>query len=236
MNKGKLFLVSTPIGNLEDITYRAIRILKEVEVIAAEDTRVTHKLLSFYGIKDKRVVSYRDNNERQSAKGLIKLLLKGKNISIVSDAGMPVINDPGFSIIKEAIENDIEIRVLPGPSATLTTLVLSNFNTFFTYDGFLNPKQGKRKNELLKMNHGTHIILVTPHNIKQVLRDIDEVLPKQTKVFLGRELTKKFETHYRGSALEILNNLDIIKGEFTMALSIPKIKINKYKKGNNVSK
>ena len=227
----KLYLVGTPIGNMKDITYRAVDTLKKVDVIACEDTRVTRKLLSHYEITDKKLISYNDRNEGPSSKGIIQMLLTGQVVAVVSDAGMPVINDPGFEVIREAYKNDIPVEVIPGPSATLTTLVLSNFDTHFKFHGFLKPKPIQRQNQLKKLNPGTHIAFISPHKLLKTLDDISLVFGEKIEIFLGRELTKKFETHYRGTISEIIKQVeDNVRGEFTIALFIPKIKANKYAK------
>ena len=225
----KLYLVGTPIGNMKDITYRAIETLMEADVIACEDTRVTRKLLSHYKITNKKLISYNDRNESPSSKGIIEMILSGKVVAVVSDAGMPVVNDPGFEVIREAYKNEVPVEVIPGPSATLTTLVLSNFDTHFKFHGFLKPKTIQRQNQLKKLMPGTHIAFISPHQLLRTLEDINIVFGDNINVFLGRELTKKFETHYRGTISDVINQVkEDVKGEFTIALFIPKIKINKY--------
>ncbi len=227
----KLYLVGTPIGNMGDITLRAIETLKEVDVIACEDTRVTRKLLTRLNIEGKKTVAYHDNNEKASASGLISLIQSGKSVAVVSDAGMPVVNDPGFEVIRQALAADIEPIVIPGVSATLTTMVLSNFDTHFSFLGFLKPKTGQRQNQLKALLPGTHLAFVSPHKLEATLVDIKEALGEDTNVFLGRELTKKFETHYRGTIVEVQEAVkDEIKGEFTIAIEVKKRKINKYAK------
>lgn len=227
----KINIVGTPIGNMKDITLRALETLREVDVIACEDTRVTKKLLSYFDINDKRLISYRDNNESASAKGIIDLIESGKSVAIVSDAGMPVINDPGYEVIRKCIESNIEINVVPGVSATTTALVLSNMDTHFKFLGFLKPKSGQRINQLKTLLPGTYIAFVSPHKLESTLLDIKDALGIDVPIFLGRELTKKFETHYRGNVDEVLNKVkDEIKGEFTIAFQIPKRKVDKYAK------
>ncbi|MCK5806967.1 MAG: 16S rRNA (cytidine(1402)-2'-O)-methyltransferase [Mycoplasmataceae bacterium] len=227
----KLYLVGTPIGNMKDITYRAVETLKDADVIACEDTRVTRKLLAHYEILDKKLISYNDRNEGPSSKGIVDMIMGGQVVAVVSDAGMPVVNDPGFEVIREAYKNDIPVEVIPGPSATLTTLVLSNFDTHFKFHGFLKPKTIQRQNQLKKFMPGTHIAFVSPHKLMRTLDDISIVYGEEIEVFLGRELTKKFETHYRGTITEVIEQVkDKVKGEFTIALFIPKRKVNKYAK------
>ena len=228
----KLYIIGTPIGNLKDITLRAIEALEFVDVLACEDTRVTRKLLNHLEIKDKRTIAYHDKNEKASAAGIVDMILQGQNVGIVSDAGMPVINDPGFEVIRAAIANDIEIEVIPGVSATIMTLVLSNFNTHFRFIGFLRPKSGQRINQLKKLTEGSYVAFVSPHRIMSELEDIKTVFGEDFQVFIGRELTKKFETHYRGTVVEVMEQIkDQIKGEMSMAFEVPKAKkVNKYAK------
>lgn len=227
----KLFIVGTPIGNMKDITLRALETLKEVNIIACEDTRVTKKLLSFHNITDKKLIAYHDKNEKASAKGIIQMIQDGESIAIVSDAGMPVVSDPGYEVIRQALQNDVNVEVIPGVSATLTTLVLSNFDTFFKFNGFLKPKSGQRINQLKALEPGTHIFFASPHRIISELEDVKEALGEDTQVFIGRELTKMFETHYRGTPDQIIDQVkDEIKGEFTMAIEVKKKKVNKYAK------
>ena len=194
-----------------------------------EDTRVTRKLLSHYKITDKKLISYNDRNEAPSSKGIVEMIIAGQIVAVVSDAGMPVVNDPGYEVIREAYKNDIPVEVIPGPSATLTTLVLSNFDTHFKFHGFFKPKPIQRQNQLKKLMPGTHIAFISPHKLLKTLEDIDIVFGDDVNIFLGRELTKKFETHYKGTASNVLKEVeDNVRGEFTMALSIPKKKVNKY--------
>lgn len=227
----KLYIVGTPIGNLKDISLRALETLKSVDVIAAEDTRVTKKLLSNFDIDNKRLISYHDHNEKNSAKGIISLLNEGKTVALVSDAGMPVVNDPGFILIREVIENNIEYDVIPGPSSVTTALVHSNFDTHFNFHGYLKPKKVQRENQLSVLTKGTHIFLSSPHRIVEELKSVKEVI-SNPKVFVGREMTKKFQTLYRGDIDKIISDIQSnLKGEFTMVLEIPKRKkVNKYDK------
>ena len=228
----KLYIIGTPIGNLGDITLRAIETLKLVDVLACEDTRVTRKLLNHLEIKDKRTIAYHDRNEKASATGIIGMIQSGQNVGIVSDAGMPVINDPGYEVIRAAVAADVEIEVIPGVSATITTLVLSNFDTHFTFIGFLKPKSGQRINQLKKLVPGSYVAFVSPHRVMYELEDIKTVFGEDVKVFIGRELTKKFETHYRGTVVEVMESIkDEIKGEMSIAFEVPKAKkVNKYAK------
>lgn len=225
----KLYIVGTPIGNMKDITLRALETLKAVDVIACEDTRVTRKLLSYYEITDKKLIAYHDKNEKHSASGIIKLLKEGSSVAVVSDAGMPTINDPGFEAIRQAIANDVEFEMIPGVSATTTAVALSNLDTHFTFLGFLKPKTIQRQNQLKKLVPGSYVAFLSPHRLMGELADLQTVFGDDLKVFLGRELTKKFETHYRGTIVDVIEGVkDTIKGEFTVVFEIKRKKINKY--------
>ena len=193
-DKGKLYLVSTPIGNLEDITLRAIRTLKEVDLIAAEDTRQTIKLLNHFEIK-KSLVSYYEHNKKEKGNYLINQLLEGKNIALVSDAGTPGISDPGEDLVKLCIENDIEVTAIPGPVAAVTGLIVSGLPTGrFVFEGFLPMNKRARKERLaaLKDEVRTVIFYEAPHKLIYTLKDLYEVFGNR-KVVFARELTKKFE-------------------------------------------
>ena len=226
----KLFIIGTPIGNIKDITLRAIETLKKVDIIACEDTRVTRKLLSHYKIQNKKLISYHNNNEKKSTKGIIKLLSENKVVGLVSDAGMPVISDPGFEIIKEVIKNNFEFELIPGVSALTHALVLANMDVNFKFLGFLKPKSIQRQNQLKKLEPGTYITFVSPHKLKKQLSDMESVFGNNINIFLGKELTKKFENHYRGTPSEILKKLqNNVKGEFTMVFKVKKSKkVKKY--------
>ena len=203
--KGKIYLVATPIGNLEDITLRAIRILNEVDLIAAEDTRHTLGLLNHLEIK-KPLVSYYKEIERQKSDYLIKEVLEGKNIAIVSDAGTPGISDPGEEIVKKAIEEDIEIIPIPGACAFVNALIASGFNTReFSFIGFLpvNKKEKKDKLELIKNETRTLIFYEAPHKMKATLEAFRDVLGNR-KIVLARELTKIHEEFIRSTIDEVL--------------------------------
>ena len=227
----KIYIIGTPIGNMKDITLRAIEKLKEVDVIACEDTRVTKKLLHHLDIHNKQLIAHHDKNEKNSALGLIKMIEKGKTIALVSDAGMPVVSDPGFEIIKQAIKENIKIEVIPGVSSVITTMVLSNLDSHFKFLGFLKPKTIQRQNQLKKLIPGSYVAFVSPHKIIKTLEDIKETLGEDVKIFIGRELTKKFETHYRGNINNIIEEVKKqVKGEFTIAFEVQKKKINKYDK------
>ena len=216
--KGKIYLVATPIGNLEDITLRAIRILNEVDLIAAEDTRHTLGLLNHLEIK-KPLVSYYKEIERQKSDYLIKEVLEGKNIAIVSDAGTPGISDPGEEIVKKAIEEDIEIIPIPGACAFVNALIASGFNTReFSFIGFLpvNKKEKKDKLELIKNETRTLIFYEAPHKMKATLEAFRDVLGNR-KIVLARELTKIHEEFIRSTIEEVLEKEEY-KGEFVILL------------------
>ena len=226
MEKGILYLVATPIGNLEDITLRAIRILKEVDIIAAEDTRQTLKLLNHLEIS-KMLVSYHRHNEDVRKDMLIEKLLEGKNIAIVTDAGTPAISDPGEEIVKEAIKHDIKIVPIPGACALINALIASGLNTKeFSFYAFLplNKKLRKNKFEEIKKDGKTAIIYEAPHKLKNTLEDIIKNLGDRN-IVLAKELTKIHETFIRGKVSEIL---DILKekepkGEYIILIEGEKV-------------
>ena len=230
--KGILYICPTPIGNLEDITLRTLKVIKEVDLIAAEDTRHSIKLLNHYKIK-KPMVSYHEHNKASKGEILIEKLLHGENIALITDAGMPGISDPGEDIIKLAIEKNIEIIALPGATASITALVLSGLPTNkFVFEGFLPPKKKARIKELerLKSEERTIILYEAPHRILNLLEDIKGVLGDR-KISIARELTKIHEEIFRGSVLEAINKYENEKprGEFVIILEggdIPTEKIN----------
>lgn len=214
---GKLYMVATPIGNLDDITIRAIKVLNDVDIIAAEDTRHTLKLLNHLNIK-KNLISYYKETEKIKSPILIEKILEGKNIALVSDAGTPGISDPGEEIVKNAIENNIEIIPIPGASAFVNALICSGLSTReFTFVGFLptNNKEKKDKLEELKNENRTLIFYEAPHKIKNTLENILEIFGNR-KIVLARELTKIHEEFIRNNISNILDNIDEIKGEFVI--------------------
>ena len=215
--KGKLYLVATPIGNLEDITFRAIKVLESVDLIAAEDTRHTLGLLNHFNIS-KPLISYYKQNEKTKSEILIEKLLEGQNIAVVSDAGTPGISDPGEEIVKVAIENEIEIVPIPGACAFVNALIVSGFSTReFSFIGFLSAEKKERKEKLeeLKYETKTLIFYEAPHKLKTMLESVLEVLGNR-KIVLAKELTKIHETFIRGYVSEILENIETIKGEFVI--------------------
>ncbi|QOR34499.1 16S rRNA (cytidine(1402)-2'-O)-methyltransferase [Clostridium sp. 'deep sea'] len=199
MSDGQLYLVATPIGNLEDISFRALRILKEVNLIACEDTRRTKQLCNYYDIKTP-LLSYHEHNERDRVDLLISKLVDGENIAVVSDAGTPAISDPGTVIVKAAITNGIKIIPIPGPTAFTSALIASGLNTEgFFFAGFL-PRKSKLRQELLsklKYNEYTTIFYVSPHRYNDVIKDIVKCWDKQRDAVVARELTKVYETFLR---------------------------------------
>ncbi|HDP69800.1 MAG TPA: 16S rRNA (cytidine(1402)-2'-O)-methyltransferase [Actinobacteria bacterium] len=221
MTKGKLLICATPIGNLNDVTLRVLETLKEVNFIAAEDTRHTRKLLSHYGIKAK-IISYREQNEKTKSKELLLELEKGARIALVSDAGMPGLSDPGYRLIKLCIEGDIEVEVLPGPSAAISALVASGLPTdSFIFQGFLPQKKGERRKilEELADNRRTLIFYESPHRIESFLGELLEIIGDR-KMVLAREITKKFEEFIRGNVSEVLSSIKAnkIKGEIVVVV------------------
>lgn len=219
--KGILYIVPTPIGNLEDITYRALNILKASDVIAAEDTRNTKKLLSYFEIHVP-MISYHEHNQITREFGLFERLKKGEKISIVSDAGMPAISDPGEEIVKKAIEEDISVVVLPGANAALCALVGSGLDTKeFTFYGFLPRKKKERKTELARLAclQSTLLFYESPHRLKETLSALLDGVGNRN-ITLARELTKKFEEYIRGSIEEVIEWVkeNQIRGEFVLVV------------------
>ena len=220
-NKGTLYLVPTPIGNLEDMTYRAVRILGEVDAIAAEDTRHTGILLKHFDIS-KPLISYHEHNKEEKGNAIIDMLLDGQNIACVSDAGMPAISDPGADLASKAIAHHISIVPLPGANAALTALIASDLDTKqFTFFGFL-PKRGKHRNDALQLmakQRGTLIFYEAPHRLQEVLQDMYDAFGNRP-ITIARELTKKFETFLRSDLSSICNDLEktTYKGEFVLVI------------------
>lgn len=216
---GVLYLVSTPIGNLEDITLRALRILKEVDLIAAEDTRHTGILLKHYNLQ-KRLISYHDFNKERKAPLLIEHLKANQSVAVCSDAGTPGISDPGYYLVQLAIQNNIKIVPIPGASAFLSALVISGLHTDrFAFEGFLPAKSGKRRKKLEKLREEerTLIFYESPHRFARILDDISEILG-QRRLVVARELTKKFEEILRGTPEEIRKSVGErkLKGELVV--------------------
>ncbi len=221
VNKGKLYLVPTPIGNLSDITSRALEVLKEVEIVACEDTRTSGNLLSKFGIK-KRLVSYHEFNERSRAIQLLEALKQGQSIAVITDAGTPGISDPAYRVVRAALGDQIEIVPLPGPSALLPALTASGLPTDrFMFEGFLSHKSGARTRRLEKLRNFEHTIIFyeSPHRVRQSLTAMLEVFGDR-QACLAREISKKFEQFLRGSISEILGKIgESVKGEVVLVVA-----------------
>ena len=226
MSKGKIYLVATPIGNLEDITYRALRILNEVDLIAAEDTRQTIKLLNHFEIS-KPLISYHRHNEDIRSSALIDKVLEGENIAIVSDAGTPAISDPGEEIVKEAIEKEIDLIPIPGACALINALIASGLDTKeFTFFGFLpkNKKLRKEKLEEILNQEKTSIIYEAPHRLISTLREMHNYFELDRKIVIAKELTKIHEQFIRGTIDEVVATIGEPKGEYIILIEGTKVK------------
>ena len=217
--KATLYVVATPIGNLEEMTPRAIHVLESVDVIAAEDTRNTLKLLNYFGIRT-RLIAHHQHNEEQSANGLLELLRQGKNVAIVSDAGYPLISDPGSVVAKKVMEEGFNVVPISGSNAMLNALVASGMNTrHFLFYGFLKAQEKERIRELheLKYYPFTIVFYEAPHRIEKMLKSCLEVLGNR-QICLARELTKKHEEFIRGTIEEVIEIVDDIKGEMVVVI------------------
>jgi 16S rRNA (cytidine1402-2'-O)-methyltransferase len=222
VKKGVLYVVATPIGNLEDITHRAIRILKEADLIACEDTRQSRKLLDHYAIQA-RTVSYHEHNEAEQAEELVAKLLWGTTVAQISDAGMPGISDPGYRLITGAIASGIEVVPIPGPSALVAALIGSGLaSDNFQFLGFLPAKSGQRKSALEAVRDSQHTLIFyeAPHRVHDAISDLVAVLGPERPVVIARELTKVHEEFIRGSAGELKNIVSKreLKGEITLLI------------------
>jgi len=221
-----LYLVGTPIGNLEDITLRALRVLKEVDVIACEDTRQTQKLLNHYAIAT-RTTSYHEHNEMTKSAELVKEMQEGASVALVTDAGMPGISDPGYRLISLAIRHHVPVVPVPGASAFLAALVASGLPTdSFRFSGFLPAKRGERRAalEAVKSSPRTQVFYEAPHRVVEALADVVEVLGGARHVVIAREVTKLHEEFLRGRSSEVLENLkarEAVKGEITLLIGKP---------------
>jgi 16S rRNA (cytidine1402-2'-O)-methyltransferase len=219
---GNLYIVATPIGNLDDITYRAVKILAEVDVIACEDTRHTRKLLDRYGI-DRPAVSYHEHNEQARASELVERMKNGQSVALVSDAGSPLVSDPGYRIVRAAIDAGISVVPIPGPSAALAALGGSGLPTdAFYFGGFLPAKQNARLDALKAIADlpATLVFYEAPHRVAESLEDIQTALGSR-QMTLARELTKMHEEFLRGTPLEILETVrqrESVKGEVTLVI------------------
>ena len=219
---GKLYLVPTPIGNLEDMSFRAIRILKEVDLILAEDTRTSGPLLKHFGI-DKKVFSHHQHNEHKSVTEIIRFLKEGKKIALISDAGTPAISDPGFLLVREAIKNDLALECLPGATAFVPALVNSGRAADrFTFEGFLPVKKGRqtRLKELAEEER-TMIFYESPHRLLKTLEEFTQYFGVERQASVSRELTKMFEETVRGTLSEIKIHFEtnMLKGEFVICVA-----------------
>src|SRR5258708_11429445 len=221
-----LYVVATPIGNLEDITLRAVRVLKEVDVIACEDTRQTQKLLNHYAIST-RTTSYHEHNEVTKSAELVKEMQEGASVALVTDAGMPGISDPGYRLIRLAIRHHVPVVPVPGASAFLAALVASGLPTdSFRFSGFLPAKSGQRRKllESVRESPRTQVFYEAPHRLLETLADVSEILGDARHVVVAREVTKIHEEFLRGRAREILEQLKArgdVKGEITLLIAKP---------------
>jgi len=220
--KGKLYVVPTPIGNLEDITLRAIRILSEVDLILAEDTRVSRKLLSHYKI-DTALESHHQNNEHATVSKQIGKMKQGLSLALISDAGTPAISDPGFLLVRETVKAGIEVDCLPGPTALIVALVNSGIPTErFVFEGFLPPKKGRQKKlQQISDEERTIVFYESPHKLNKTLAQLAELIEEDRTIAVCREMTKKFEETIRGTLIEVQQHFEenSPKGEFVIVLS-----------------
>ncbi len=222
LTPGTLYLVATPIGNLEDITLRALRTLKECDVVAAEDTRRTGQLLKHFGIA-KPLLSYFQFNEAKRSEEIIERLRRGEKVALATDAGSPGISDPGERVVKAAIAAGLRVEPVPGPCALVAALTASGLPTEeFHFIGFLPHKSGQRRKELerLKSFEGTLVLYESPYRMEKLLGELSELFPGR-QVVLARELTKKFEEYLRGTPAELLEVLKTrsLKGEFVVLVA-----------------
>ena len=220
-SSGKLYLVPTPIGNLADMTYRAVQVLNDADLILAEDTRTSGFLLKHYQISTASQ-SFHAHNEHKKVEEIIQKLKSGNDIAQISDAGTPGISDPGFLLVRAAIENEIAVEALPGPTAFVPALIKSGFPTDrFVYEGFLPHKKGRQTRiESWKSEPRTIVLYESPHRLLKALEQFKEILGAERKVSVSRELTKKFEETITGSVAEVLTYFSkkSIKGEFVIVI------------------
>ncbi|MDR0874561.1 MAG: 16S rRNA (cytidine(1402)-2'-O)-methyltransferase [Prevotellaceae bacterium] len=223
---GKLFVVPTPVGNLEDMTFRAIRTLKEVDLILSEDTRVTGFLLKHFGIET-RMQAHHKFNEHKTVAGIAERIKGGQNIALVSDAGTPAISDPGFLVVRQCVENGVEVECLPGATAFVPALVASGLpNDRFCFEGFLPQKKGRQKRlQELKEETRTMVFYESPFRVSRLLTELCEVFGGERQVSVSREISKIHEETRRGTLEELCNyyNLTLPKGEFVIILAGMKI-------------
>lgn len=222
-----LYIVATPIGNLDDITFRAVQTLKSVPVIACEDTRHTQLLLNHLGITGKRLIACHSHNEASSSEGIVKLLTEGLDVAYCSDAGTPGVSDPGSRVVNACRENGFKVVPIPGASASVTLISASGLiGKTFTFEGFLSPKSGRRKKRLeeLLARDEAFIVYESPFRILKTLEEI-KALDDKRRIVLGRELTKTFEEFICGTASEVIAQLKVVKGEFAFVV-LPNVKDN----------
>jgi 16S rRNA (cytidine1402-2'-O)-methyltransferase len=219
---GKLYLVPTPIGNLEDITLRALRILKEVDIILAEDTRTSAPLLKHFGI-DKKVYAHHQHNEHKSVTEIVRFLKEGKSVALISDAGTPAISDPGFLMVREALKNELEVECLPGATAFVPALVNSGLTSDrFTFEGFLPVKKGRQTRlKSLTDESRTMIFYESPHRLLKTLDEFITFFGAERAASVSRELTKMFEETVRGTLQDIKIHFEThtLKGEFVICVA-----------------
>ncbi|GAB2699762.1 16S rRNA (cytidine(1402)-2'-O)-methyltransferase [Mucilaginibacter koreensis] len=219
---GKLYLVPTPIGNLEDITFRAVRVLKEADLILAEDTRTSAPMLKHFGVSQ-RVFAHHQHNEHQSATEIVRLLKEGKNVALISDAGTPAISDPGFYLVREALKNELEVECLPGATAFVPALVNSGFPTDrFCFEGFLPLKKGRQtRYKFLAEEERTIILYESPHRLLKTLDEMATYFGPERPISVSRELTKLYEETVRGTVAEVKTYFEThpVKGEFVMCVA-----------------
>ena len=219
-NSPTLYLIPTPIGNMEDITVRALNTLKMVDVVFCEDTRVTGQLFKYFDIS-KKLISSHNYNEAGNKDKLLEYLNNGLNVGLVSDRGTPIISDPGYELAKCAIENNFNVVSLPGATALIPALTSSGINPMpFYYYGFLNSKDSARRKELesLKNISATLILYEAPHRINKTLNDMKNILGNKRKISISREITKKYEEIYRGTIEELVNQNNDYKGELVIVV------------------
>jgi 16S rRNA (cytidine1402-2'-O)-methyltransferase len=219
---GRLYLVPSPIGNLDDITARALSVLRECDLIACEDTRVTGRLLAHFGIR-KPLISYHEYNERSRAGLLAEAIKAGKTVAVVTDAGTPGISDPAYRVVRSALEDGIDITALPGPSALLPALTASGLPTDrFFFEGFLSHKSGARRKRLEQIRELEHTLVFyeSPHRLVKCLNDMKEILGDR-EACAAREISKKFEEFLRGPLSDLIETLEVrsIKGEFVLVIA-----------------
>jgi 16S rRNA (cytidine1402-2'-O)-methyltransferase len=219
---GKLYLVPTPIGNLEDMTFRAIRVLKEADVILAEDTRTSAPLLKHFDIHQK-VYAHHQHNEHQSSNEIVRLLKEGKKVALISDAGTPAISDPGFYLVREAVKNEIDVECLPGATAFVPALVNSGFPTDrFCFEGFLPLKKGRQtRYKQLAEEERTLILYESPHRLLKTLEEMATYFGAERLISVSRELTKMFEETVRGTVTDVKLYFEThpVKGEFVICVA-----------------